>query len=173
VHWLTASPAAAKDFPHQDEVTKGLARLWDGMRREPFTDEQLARSMATWVGLGASGYSHASVDERQRMLADLFGGPTIHLEFRSADGASSRGLASVRDLLAAVRSDIDERWANDEWRTRAREPKLMLQMCYGPQRLFDFKRLTGLFVDQIGPTQLNRDEPYFFHPARLEILGLP
>jgi len=173
IHWLITPTGPAHSSSFNDDVMKGLAQIWDGMRREPFTDAQLAQSLATWVCLGAAGYESADTGQSQEIGAELFGGPIVHLEFRAADGASSRGWASVRDLMAAVRPDIDAWWANDKWRERGRDPRSLLQMCYDPQRVFDFHRLLDVFVDQIGPTQLNRSEPYFFHPARLDILGLP
>src|SRR5262249_14209593 len=134
---------------------RGLNLLWDGLRRLPVTDAELASAIGNWVSLYSLGFDVASDSATQQDIFDSLFGESIEVEFYALDWSRSVGFASVEALLEALRPDLAE-VLTDEANMRAGNIKSLLQIVYSPSRLFDFRRLAGLFATQVVPSQLVR-----------------
>jgi hypothetical protein len=163
-----------QDFPSQ--LAPRLARLWDGLRRLPYSDEDLCAGVGLCVAFAvALAGDLRNPDSRhweraaQKCLAD-----PVELEFGAEDGSYSRGYASSADLAAAIRPDILSH-VSEKWKDHlAENTRGILQTTWNPQKTFDFRLLTPLFAREIAPYQvLARDTAVFYSPARLVSLGLP
>jgi hypothetical protein len=148
--------------------------LWDGMRRLPYTDAQIATAIGVCVQLATLGLSADNSWEQQLELASEVFGPAIEIEFGGAYGSYSRALAAEKDLRAAMRDDLLE-LMTEQHQSLSWDAKGILLAVFAPQRLFDFERLCALFVEQIVPWQVlaRRGRSVFFAPSRLTTLGLP
>jgi len=144
-----------------------LARIWDGMRRLPFTDEDIAE---------AAGHATALFTQRfhpgnsEAIASDYFG-DAQEVEFSATDGSSSRGYAAKRDLLAAVRSDI-RAILTDDYQKEATNIASLLWAIYSPMRLFEFEAFVRVFARQIIPSQVLMRDRVLFSPGRLKSFGL-
>ena len=167
-------PDLPRDFASRLEPR--LARLWDGLRRLPYTDEELCEGLATCVALAiALRGSFSSPDARHfERAVHIFSGDPIKLEFGAADGSYSRGYASNAGLARAIRPDILS-YMSGEWKTTmADNPHGILQAVWTPKKVFDFRVLVSTFARELVPYQVMlRDGAVFYSPARLSSLGLP
>jgi len=153
-----------------------LARLWDGLRRLPYNDEDLCAGLGMCVAFAiALRGDFRNPDSRhwERAAEECLVNP-IELEFGTTDGSYSRGYASAANLAAAFRPDILSH-VSDRWQDQmATNPRWILQSAWNPKKSFDFQALTLLFARELAPYQvLARDSAVFYSPARLDTLGLP
>jgi hypothetical protein len=150
-----------------------LSWLWDGMRRLPYTDGQVATAIGTCVELYRRGVPGSS-STADREIADHAFGASLRVEFGGPDGSYARAYAGREALLGAMRDDLAEIVAN-EHRDILGEPKRIFQVIFSPQRLFDFDRLCAVFAEQILPWQVLSETGWvaFFSPSRLDAFGLP
>lgn len=163
-----------QDFPSR--LAPRLARLWDGLRRLPFSDEDLCEGLGMCVGIAiALGGDFSNPDSQHWELAAKHCLPEpIELEFGAADGSYSRGYVSAPRLAAAIRSDILS-YVSNRWKQQmAENPRGILQTSWTAKKTFDFRLLAPLFATEVAPYQvLARNSAVFYSPARLVSLGLP
>jgi len=155
-------------------LQEAIEWLWDGMRRLPYTDAQIATAIGICVQLASLELSDDTSWKRQSEIASEVFGPAIKIEFGGLDGSYSRALASEKNLRAAMRDDLLE-LAEERHRGLFHNTEGILLAVFAPQRLFDFERLCALFAEQIVPWQVlsRRGRVVFFAPSRLNTLGLP
>jgi hypothetical protein len=157
-------------------VTERLARLWDGLRRLPHSDEDISTGLATCIAFGVALRGDFGKQDKQHwdIAAKACLNEAIELEFGATDGSYSRGYASPSKLLSAVRSDI-ESFISPKWRSQVMKSIFpILQTSSDPRRTFDFEILAPIFAREIAPFQvLARSDAIFYSPARLDGLGLP
>jgi FRG domain-containing protein len=148
--------------------------LWDGMRRLPYSDAQIATAIGVCVQLASLGLSVDTPAGRQSEIALEVFGRAIEIEFGSPDGSYSRARAAEEGLRAAMRDDLFE-LVKENSRDSFRDTERVLLAVFAPQRLFDFKRLCSLFAEQLVSWQVlaRRGRVVFFAPSRLMTLGLP
>jgi hypothetical protein len=153
-----------------------LTRLWDGLRRLPYSDDDLCAGLGLCVALAAAlGGDFRNPDSRHwEQAAHKCLAKPIELEFGADDGSYSRGYASEAGLAAAIRPDILSHVAA-QWRSQlTKNVRGVLQTAWTPKKTFDLGPLTPLFAREIAPYQvLARDTAVFYSPARLVSLGLP
>ncbi|MGA1870915.1 MAG: FRG domain-containing protein [bacterium] len=171
---LKADYGLPQDF--ESRLASRLARLWDGLRRLPYSDKDISLGFGLCIAFAvALGGDFVSPDSRhwERAAHQCLVKP-IELEFGAEDGSYSRGYASVKGLAASIRSDILS-YVADEWKDQlAENVRGILQTAWTPKQTFDFVLLTPLFAREIAPYQvLARDTAVFYSPARLSSLGLP
>jgi hypothetical protein len=153
-----------------DVLERALGRVWDGMARLPYADEQLATAMG---GVAAFAVAYFAAGERaaaaKRLLAQPFkvelggGGENVHA-FAWVDENSLR--AAVRDDFAALLvPDVRERIFALTFN--------ILMTARTPSLLFDYLKLVDLFATELIPTQATLDagNPMICSPARLDVLG--
>jgi len=165
--WGLDSPGNPIPKEVAENVSNLLSRQWDGMRMLPYSDSEIAMSMAVSLALVVC------VGSLEEKLHGLLGRQLVEIEFGSKDGAYSRALVSDQDLQTAMRQDMQGFLRQPELSVHA---TVMLQACQAPNRLFEFERLAHIFASQVIPTQIQmRDTPsaIYYSPARLDTLGLP
>jgi hypothetical protein len=157
-------------------LAQRLSRLWDGLRRLPYENGDMAlglgKCVAFAVALGGD-FRNPNSQHWESAASQCLAEP-VELEFGAEDGIYSRGYASTAGLTAAVRPDILS-YVADQWRERfAGNIRGILQTAWTPRKTFDFGLLTPIFAREIAPFQvLARDSAIFYSPARLVSLGLP
>jgi hypothetical protein len=162
--WEHAGEAPGGDL---ERVSAAMALLWDGLRRWPFADADVAHGLATAATLTAM----VPVDPRPPLDADwlaadcLGDGPAIEVELGLADGTYARG----EDFAAFL---------NDEWRPKIDSIWSILQAARVPGRVFRFEALASAFAREIAATQValrgeESGKARLYIPARAESLGLP
>lgn len=156
-----------------------LEKVWDGMRRLPYRDVEIAWSIGTIVGIAlASGRAGDYLDRPVQ-----YPGNVIEVEFGSDDGSYSRAFVPEEELLEAVRGDVLS-WVRPEYVDDVRgNVTPMLQFVRRPDLLFQFDAFRDVFGRWLIPSQvLMRPQPeehdafrraIFYNPARLTRFGLP
>lgn len=146
----------AEDATLSSDWQSRLERVWDGMRRLPYTDQQVVTALAATLAKSARPVSSSS---------------SIKLELASAQGVTSQADVEAASVLAAFRDDLAGILRHPEI---AENPRLPLQIL-SPAHLFDFEKLVDLFAKEIIPGQVLRgrsDLAVFFSPAAVTIIGL-
>jgi hypothetical protein len=166
------------DLPQDfsSRIAPRLARLWDGLRRLPHSNEDLSVGLGLCLALGiALGGDFETGDSWhwERAVEQCLAEP-VELEFGAEDGSYSKGYAAAASLRTAIRTDILSH-VSDDWKDQlSRNVRGMLQTSWNPKKTFDFPLLTPLFAREIAPYKvLARDAAIFYSPARLMSLGLP
>ncbi|MBN0986108.1 FRG domain-containing protein [Amphritea pacifica] len=172
VHWEFQGAKSKYSDSKLLTLNNGLNRIWDGLRRLPCRDHDIATSLANWIALWRLGYGQTNDQRVNQHAAERVFGGVIRVEFGASDDSCSRGYVATESLRAAVRSDIVD-LLNDECVSHIESVYWLMQQCFSVVRLYDFNRLWPLFIHQVVPTQMDRQSVIFFHPARLDILGLP
>jgi FRG domain len=162
------------------KYTRGIRRLWDGLRSLPFDTHDIAVGFGNFVGLllwrlkiGAG--EHDSVLDWEK-IGDACFGDAIEIEFGADDGSYAPACVSRAKLLTSVRDDIQNYIAPNYKQDLNGNITGLLQAIQAPDRLFEFDRLAKLFAQEIAPSQvLMRSEgvAVYFSPARITVLGLP
>jgi hypothetical protein len=165
-------------LPASDELTSALNHLWDGVRRLPYSNEQISYSISEAIALwyySSGGRGYAGTQGRFA-AEECFGKDALEFEFGAADGSYSRAFASAALLTRAIRSDIKDflapSWSDMLMNRQASLPQVIRK----PQLLFDFSRLADVLIRQIVPFQIvfrRQKNAVFFSPARLDRFGLP
>lgn len=177
VNWdvqLTGDYDLPPDF--SSRLAPRLARLWDGLRRLPYSDEDLCVGIGMCVAFAVAlsgDFRNPDHQHWERAAHHCLSEP-VELEFGAVDKSYSRGYASSAGLATAVRPDILSH-VSDRWKNQlAGNIRGILQTSWNPKKTFDFRLLTPLFAREIAPYQvLARDTAVFYSPARLVALGLP
>lgn len=154
-------------------------QLWDGLRRKPLTDTQLALCMDQFL-LHARFYLDTKIQGDEMHWDRGFGKQNIdHLKVEfSPLGGHSRG---VKVLIAALepclRPDFDDCIEEIEIHERFRFRHLQ-QMIY-PQYLFDFERFAEMYCVRVlsyqafvGAITWNENPGLAFNPREIKIFGL-
>jgi hypothetical protein len=171
-HSITWKLDTTTDLTLRPALATGLATLWDGLRSLPFTDAEIAQALGNWVALYKMNFDLQWDPSAESRVCSQLSGPSIRIEFGAPDGSSAIGYAAISDLQAALRPDLSE-LLSDEHKDRAGDLEFLLQIIKSPQLLFNFAHLAHLFAIQVAPSQMKRSAPFFFHLARLKVLGLP
>jgi hypothetical protein len=163
------------EHPTKQEL-RSVARLWDGLRNLPFTDEEIAIGLVNclalqvwWLKLGKP-----RVEDFELVASSCFG-DSQWIEFGAADGSYAKAYVGKQMLLNCVRDDISTFLA-PKFKDQVEGNIIgMLQGCSDPKRLFNFRLIASLFALQISPVQvLTRGaSAVYFSPVRLDSFGLP
>lgn len=165
------------DSSHSNSLAQSAARLWDGLRSLPYSDEDVAVGMGTCAALSMCRQKviSAGQDVWLETASSLFG-DAVEVEFGIDDGSYSRGHLPPDELLNAVRDDIGA-FLNPEYRdSLVRSMTGLLQAVQAPDRLFVFESLAKLFARRIAPIQVLVRPPgtaVLFSPARVTTFSLP
>lgn len=154
------------------ELDKAICWLWDGLRLLPVDNQDIAEGIAICVALHQAGLGRdKSTAERMDIFSGLLG-PSIVVEFGTIGQGGVRALVTRNALKDAVRSDFME-YVKPESAGRLQSLDAILLACFNPKRLFEFRKLAGLFATQIAPLHVLTRDAATFSPARLETLGIP
>jgi hypothetical protein len=161
-------------------VEESLRLFWDGARRWPYKDEDLATGLSLVAVFAllvsrsprAQHYPHIAEE-----LATCCLGHVIEVEIGMIDGSYTRGYARRSDLARAVRTDFTQ-YLNDEWRPQITKIQHVLQIATVPSRVFNFDPLATVFIQQVVPTQVvlrgeSSGKARLYSIARAASLALP
>lgn len=187
--WL-AQPAGLRRTPvrWQIELPSGTepaaamhsaALVWDGLRRWPYADADVARGIATAVVASMLMAENPGLAMRPEQAREAFGrflGEAIEVEIGMADGSYTRGWVGASALRSAVRDDFTN-WLAPAWRGRIESIQAIQQVASVAQHVFDFGRLASVFARQVAPTQAvlrgSARRARLYNPARSTAFGLP
>lgn len=172
VHWEFLGAQSKHSDSKIQVLNNGLNRIWDGLRRLPCQDLDIATSLANWIALWRLEYGQTNDQRINQSAAERVFGDVIRVEFGASDDSCSRGFVATELLREAVRADIGD-LLKAKFLSHADSVYWLMQQCFSVVRLYDFNRLWPVFIHQIVPTQMDRHSVIFFHPARLDVLGLP
>ncbi|HMS69339.1 MAG TPA: FRG domain-containing protein [Saprospiraceae bacterium] len=148
----------------QIECNKIVASLWDGLRRLPYTNDQIFACITNFL-IGAK-YGYKGIEE-------IFGKMT-GVEF-STNIAINRSTVSDELLFGSIRDDFWE-LLKDEEREKAKSMGGygILSALIDPKVLFDFPSFANLFVRNVIPMQplYSHYDKIIYSPARIKIFGL-
>jgi hypothetical protein len=158
------------DANSREAFETGLRRMWNGMRRLPYTNEEMAESARSIAALVAVGFHvpgpHS--DAKAKAFAICFG-DTFLAGLACDDGSNAFGYASYSALCSGVRRDLSEVLS-----VMPGDLDLLLKLVNDPRIIFDFAFVRERFVREIIPSQIVHGNPYtVFNPAKLTMLGHP
>ena len=140
--------------------------IWDGMRTLPYTNSNIAECIATTIAL---------LSERSDKKIYNFFGDNITIEIGSLNGGHCQAIISRKDLQSSVRKDVLS-FIRPEHHSRVDDNvEELLWVITDANRVFEFDKLVKLFPTIIIPTQFflgGPNEPRFYSPAEIDILGL-
>ncbi len=150
-----------------------LRPVWDGMRRLPYTDEEIADALSTVTALLILGIREEISPSNEIEMFEQCFGECMRIEFAHQDGSGTRGLAALESLRRALRSDMAELLL-PEYRERIYNIHDLFFGIHSPRLMFEFEEFKSMFAREIIPSQilLGRDL-LLFNPAQLKVLGLP
>lgn len=155
-----------------------ISRVFDGMRYLPYSNDDISEAISNCLILSLLWYN--SGKERQNSRWEKVFEPLIkdgfEIDMSSSWGAGSKAVVSKKLLNSSVRDDVGNLVKADSDIINPSDVYFLLQFIKNPAQLFDFDCLKKNFISQIIPTQAimqTEDEPVYFTPARLQILGLP
>jgi hypothetical protein len=160
---------ALRGEPYSETVdltvaSRALAALWDGVRRLPYSDRQIATSMARFICI-------ATLEKGESELIEA----PIHVEFGASDGSYARALVGRKRLADAFRSDLPTLVKESYLPQIKDNPAVALLWIPDPQLLFSFDEFVDLLVHDVLPSQMVRSSPQrgrFFSPWRISKFGL-
>jgi hypothetical protein len=146
---------------------------WNGMRRLPYSDDEIADAFGAIVILVIEHFGLANQPEGDRQRFSKWFGESVWVEFGYEDGSGSRGCVSRATLDLALRPGIGTLLtAKEQW--RAGDIKELFKVIYNPSLMFEFEVLKRAFAQEIIPAQVVLERsPILFNPARLKTFGNP
>jgi hypothetical protein len=176
VKWSVRAAGPGSTNVFAQAIGAKLARLWDGMRSLPYSDDEVATGMATCIAIDAAASQKpvATTPDSWLEATNVCLGQLIYVEFGADDGSYSRAHASTAALLSAVRKDIAEYLAPAYLDRLRGNMTGLLQAVQNPRKLFDFRPLARVFAEELIPSQVltRGTHAVFFSPARLSAFGL-
>jgi hypothetical protein len=149
-----------------------IGMAWDGMRRLPYSESEIAEAMGNIFLLYASKLQTEVVREQIEIASTLFG-PSIRIELANADWSYSHGLANIEGLKHAIRKDLKES-LKPEFKYKAEILPELLQIVQNPKYLFEFDAFKKLFAVEIIPTQIVKGrDVVIFNLSSLRAFGNP
>lgn len=160
------------------EMSTRIARLWDGLRYLPHSDEDIAAGIGMCVAYAVAlrgDFRNINAAYWEQAANRIFPDP-MEVEFGVDDGSYSRGFVSEKKLLAAVRNDLGEFLAPQYRDQILGNPYGTIQTSWNPRCTFVFSALAPVFAREVAPFQVlmrSATSAIFYSPARLRSLGLP
>ena len=148
-------------------LSKMIGRLWDGVRKLPYTNQEVAESIIYLLKLGV-GEVDTKTDYSQESYFK-------EVEVGSFDDSYSRGKINNINLQNAVGTDISDFITQSTTKNIDNSNiTRLLQTIQSPMLLFDFNAFKSLLIKELIPYQVfeNRDV-LFYSPTRINRFGLP
>jgi hypothetical protein len=150
-----------------------LRRAWNGLRRLPYTDEEVASGLGRVAFLVASRFHESGDNETRAHFLDKSFGPGQWVAFAAVDNSGSQAWVTSVALLGAQRDDMKTLLA-PEHEGRELDAKMLFQVVYNPRRMFEFPAFRRLFAEQVVPIQVvDRRALVLFNPTDLQTFGTP
>lgn len=158
----------------EEEQLKFMFNLaWNGMRRLPYTNEEIATCLSNIFLLLSSVKDNSPSSNQVEAAHNKLFGAGIEVGFTVQDFSDSRGFASNATLNDAMRTDLQQ-LLTQEYSTYPGNPNDVFRIIYNSRILFDFEKLKKLFAEQLIPTQIVlKRNPVIYNPARVIVMGNP
>jgi hypothetical protein len=157
----------------QDAFNEALRILWNGMRRLPYSDSELAEACGSAAVLLAIGYGKAMNPAKDRHLFSQCFGECMRVGFANIDSSGSLACAALESLRKAARTDLFQLIA-EEYRERTDGFPNVFRAIYNPRRMFEFEKFRSLFAREVIPAQaVEGRKPTLFNPVELITFGIP
>lgn len=157
----------------QEKFNDAVRPLWNGMRRLPYADSELADACGSAAALVAVGFGEALYHGKEASLFSQCFGECLRIGFANEDSSGSGGYVTLEALKKALRPDMSELLA-DKFKPMAGDCAELFKVIYNPRRMFDFDSFKGIFAREVIPAQaVAGRKPILFNPARLITFGLP
>jgi hypothetical protein len=145
-------------------LSSKFMELWDGIRRLPFSDHQVAVCMARFAcfAIWKSG--------ERRLMAEQ-----VNVEFGASDGSYAQAVIDQRRLRDAFRPDLQTIVKDTYFGQIQEKPIAALLWIPEPQLLFSFEAFVDLLIYDVLPSQMCRPSSLrgrFFSPWRISGFGL-
>ncbi|MDB5003885.1 MAG: hypothetical protein JWQ34_2110 [Mucilaginibacter sp.] len=157
----------------QTAIQTGCDLIWHGMRNLPYTDDQIAMSLANFILL----YNFYSKDRMMESAHDWIFGRTVYIVMTADDGSNTHAYVNGYHILQAARENILDILRPEYRDICADNPVALTQLVFDPSYLFQFERLQELFATDVIPSQTlleltNANPVIYFNPAYCKIFGL-
>ncbi|NTX26719.1 FRG domain-containing protein [Burkholderia pyrrocinia] len=159
------------DAVNRERLEALVREAWNGMRRLPYADDDIAAACGALLELCAQPGCQSSdggeiVDAFTAWRADA-----MEVEFGAKGDSGTRGFCSAERLRQAISSAWIDKLPSE---MSAIQPNDAFRLCQMPSKMFDFLAFSKLFGRELIPSQLARGLSLIhFNPARLDVLGLP
>lgn len=163
--------------PQYERIIGLFQLLWDGLRRLPYPDQDLAAAMGNIAFLAACLIEAFETETHSKgwahVAAMLLDRPQM-VEFGRTRGAAAAGYMDEADLVRALRPGFAG-LLKPGYAHLAGQGVTVLQVVQAPSRAFVFDRFASLFAIQVAPTQvmLFRSKGHYFNAYQLDRFGLP
>lgn len=169
---LSSIPSPQGDI-HSNRLSTALERLWDGLRRLPLDNRQLAAGLTTCIAFWAFAETLPAGDlHLDDWAADEVLGGHRRVELGGA-GGYSRSCVSRAKLIAALRPDM-AKFIVEQFRAPfSTDPSVIVEWAWKVEYLYDFLKLADALATEMAPYQVlfRPEDPVFFSPARIERIG--
>lgn len=156
-----------------DEVQLALRQAWNGTRRLPYSDGEIADCIGMAAALTAGGMGDAISRNDEKAVFESCFGESRQVEFGTVDGTGSKGCVESAALRDALRPDLEPLLTTD-FKSSVNDLQHLFMILYNPRRMFDFEKFKALFVRQVVPCQVAlKRSPVLFNPVRLISFGNP
>ncbi|MBV8658804.1 MAG: FRG domain-containing protein [Burkholderiales bacterium] len=159
------------DAVDRERLERLVREAWNGMRRLPYDDEDIAVACGTLLELCSQpGILSFSSTEILRAF-QTWCPDAMQVEFGTKGDSGSRGYCSEARLSTA----ISPTWIQTlPVNASANNTSAALLLCQLPKRMLDFPAFATMFGRELIPSQLARERSLVhFNPARLHYFGLP
>jgi hypothetical protein len=164
--------AVQGDLP-TTQLSRALERLWDGLRRLPLHNRQLAKAVENcivfWTFSRTFSDGGLAIDDR---AMDEILGPHRLVELGGA-GGGTKACVSCDKLIAALRSDMAD-FIVEPFRDQfLADPSVIVEWAWKVEYLYEFWKLADTVAIEMAPYQVlfRPQDPAFFSPARIERIG--
>jgi FRG domain len=156
-----------------EELNDMIRPVWNGMRRLPYSDSEIADAIGVVTTLLMLGFRKRTGSDTQRELFSQCFGECMLVEFGHQDGSGTRGLAALESLRRSLRSDMAELLL-PKYKEYVNNIHDLFHKIYNPRLMFEFNEFKSMFAREIIPSQvvLGRDL-LLFNPTQLKVFGLP
>lgn len=161
----------------QEELNDMLRPIWNGMRRLPYADSEIADAFGSVAALRMIQFllifgREVTPDGQLEPFSQCFG-ESMRVGFTNRDGSGSVALVARESLRRALRPDIAELLA-PKFKGFASDVHDLFQIIYNPRLMFEFNEFKRMFAREAIPAQVVLQRPLIlFNPARLMFFGNP
>lgn len=164
-----------------DQLNDFFRPAWNGMRRLPYADAEIADALGSIVALLIASCDEGALEpgSYEQRFSHCFG-PSIKVGFDYYDGSASNAYVSRQSLVDALRPDMADLLSRDH-QGRVGDIVKLFQVIYNPSLMFEFEPFKTAFASQIIPAQVVQGRgqtaapgptsPILFNPARLITFG--
>jgi len=157
-----------------EKMNAWFRSAWNGMRRLPYSDEDIAQAFGSIVALGVADFGPA-IDPKvnEERFSNSFGS-SLNVGFSYEDNSGSKGCTSRAAIGACLRADIADLPDPEHRHRAAGKIEELFKVVYNPALVCDFERFLDVFAHEIIPAQvLLERSSTLFNPARVKIFGNP